>query len=210
MPAGAGSRRGGCAPRSCPAPRRPSRRAPCRRCPRAGTARARTRGPRRPRPAPRRSPVPPRRVYTRAVRLRLALIVLAAVAGAAITVVLVSGNGGEGKAQPTPRLSIQGPQVRIGDLVYNVTAIRVLRLNKRGDAPYLTNYPPPPRGNAYLGVFLKFYNMNATRALPSAPGYLLEPIKNPGLVTGLQSSESPYALIPGAEVPAGGELPVPE
>lgn len=141
--------------------------------------------------------------------MRLALIALAAVAGAAITVVLVSRGGGEGKAQPPPRLSIQGPQVRIGDLVYNVTAIRVLQRNRPDDAPYLVNYPPPPRGNAYLGIFLKIYNMNPHKDLPSAPGYLLEPVKNPGLVTGLQSSESPYALVPGATVPAGGELPIP-
>jgi hypothetical protein len=143
------------------------------------------------------------------VRWRLALVVLAAVAGAAITVVLVSRGGSEGKAQPTPRLSIQGPQVRIGDLVYNITAIRILQLNKPGDAPYLTNYPPPPKGNQYLGIFMKVYNLNPDKDLPSAPGYLLESVNNPGVVTGLQSSESPYAYVPGAMVPAGSELPIP-
>src|SRR6478672_9138581 len=141
------------------------------------------------------------------MRWRIALIVVAALAGALLTVVLAWG-GGEKPAETTPR-SIQGPQVRLDDLTYVITDVRLLNRNKPVDAPYLVNAPVRPKGRAYLGVFLKIYNNNADKALPSAPGYLLEPQKNPSYVVYQQWSESPYRLDPGTTVPAGGELPVP-
>jgi len=133
--------------------------------------------------------------------------VLAALVGAAVTVVLARGSGEKATAQPP--LSIQGPQVRLGDLTYNVTDIRLLDRNKPAEAPYLVNSPPRPKGRAYLGVFLKIYNHNQKRDRPSAPGFLLEPLRDPSLVVMNQSSESPYRLDQGGVVPAGGELPIP-
>jgi hypothetical protein len=137
----------------------------------------------------------------------LTLIVLAALAGAALTIWVAAGSGKE-KKQPRSAASIQGPQVRIGDVVYNVTAVRLLNRNRPTDAPYLVNKEAPPKGIAYLGVFLKLYNMNPDKKQPSAPGYLLEPTKAPGLVVMQQSSESPYTF-PGGDVPPAGTIPDP-
>ena len=134
------------------------------------------------------------------------LIVLAAVVGAGLTVWVAAGSGQKKKA--IDPASIQGPQVRIGDIVYNVTAVRVLRRDRPSDAPYLPNKQAPPKGVAYLGVFLKLYNLNGDKAQPSAPGYLLEPTKAPGLVVMQQASESPYDF-KGGDVPAASVIPDP-
>ena len=142
------------------------------------------------------------------VSRKLSLVVLAAVTGAVLTIYLVDTGAGENAAAPTP-LSIQGPQVRLGDLTYNVTNVRLLDRDKPAEAPYLVNNPVRPKGRAYLGVFIKIYNHDPNKDLPSAPGYLLEPQRNPSLVAYNQASESPYSLDQGGTVPAGGVLPVP-
>jgi hypothetical protein len=135
---------------------------------------------------------------------------LAAAIGAAATIVLVSrGNGGKAALTPTPPESIQGPHVRIGQLTYAITEIRILKLNRPADAPYLVNLQDPPKGDAYFGVFLKIYNHDRDNDHVSAPGFLLEPTKNTSLTAMNQSSESPYRLDQGGTVPAGSELPVP-
>jgi hypothetical protein len=143
------------------------------------------------------------------VRIRLVLIVAAAIAGGTLTFLVAKGNGGKSSATPTPRESIQGPQVTIGDLTYNVTDVRLLKRNRPVDAPYLVNKDPSPKGLYYLGVFVKIYNNNPDKEQVSAPGYLLEPSRAPGLVVMQQASESPYNLDQGGVVPAGGELPIP-
>jgi hypothetical protein len=99
--------------------------------------------------------------------------------------------------------------VRLGDLTYVVTNIRVLDRDRPTDAPYLVNLQALPKGRAYFGVFVKIYNDNADAEQPSAPGYLLEPSRAPGLVAQNQWSESPYKLDQGGTVPAGGVLPIP-
>jgi len=129
-----------------------------------------------------------------------------------LTVVLVWGD--DNSATATPQESIQGPQVRLGDLTYVITNVRVLDPNRPSDAPYVTNLEPVPKGRdgtsrVYFGVFLKVYNHNATQAEPSASGFLLEPSLEPGLVAQNAWSESPYRLDQGATVPAGGVLPIP-
>jgi hypothetical protein len=130
-----------------------------------------------------------------------------------LTVVLVWGDGDEATATAPPE-SIQGPQVRLGDLTYVITNVRVLDPNRPSDAPYVVNLEPVPKGRdgtsrVYFGVFLKVYNHNTDKAEPSAPGFLLEPTQAPGLVAQNQWSESPYRLDQGATVPAGGQLPIP-
>jgi hypothetical protein len=85
----------------------------------------------------------------------------------------------------------------------------VLDRDRPSDAPYLVNLDSLPTGRAYFGVFLKIYNHNTKAAEPSAPGFLLEPTRAPGLVVQNQWSESPYRLDQGGTVPAGGVLPVP-
>jgi hypothetical protein len=119
-----------------------------------------------------------------------------------------TGDTGTGSA-PAPSLPpIQGPRLRVGDLLYNVTDVRILNRNRPADAPYLVNVQKPAPGNAYLGVFVRIYNLSA-KEQPSAAGYLLEPSRSPGRAVMNQSSDSPYQLVLGAPVPAGGQLPVP-
>jgi hypothetical protein len=119
----------------------------------------------------------------------------------------VSRGGGD-TPEPAAPVALQGPQLRLGDLTYLVTDIRVLDRDRPADAPYLTNLQALPAGRAYFGVFLKIYN-NADEERPSAPGYLLEPMRAPGLVVQNQWSESPYKLDQGGMVPARGVIPVP-
>src|SRR3954454_10221077 len=103
---------------------------------------------------------------------------------------------------------IQGAQMQVEGLIYNVTDVRILQYGKASDAPYLTNLERPPEGTAYLGVFMRVYNPTG-KDLPSAPGYLLEPSKQPGLVEQNSASESPYDLAMGATVKAKNVLPEP-
>ena len=136
---------------------------------------------------------------------RLALIVVAALAGATLTFFVARGNG-EKQSSQIPA-SIQGPQVTLDGLTYNVTAIRFLDRNRPADAPYLVNKDAPPKGITYIGIWLKVYNPTH-KALPIAPGYLLEPTKATDQTQMQQSSESPYSLID-TFVPARGVVPVP-
>lgn len=146
---------------------------------------------------------------------RLTLVVGALIAGVVITV-LVAGGGDEAEsskgaakaagAKPLP--PIQGPQMNVDGLVYNVTDVRVLDFDSPSAAPYLTNLQRPGKGTAYLGVFMRVYNPSG-RAVASAPGYLLEPAKAPELAEMVKASESPYSLILGGKVQANGVLPEP-
>jgi hypothetical protein len=119
-----------------------------------------------------------------------------------------TGATGDAAATPVPLPPIQGPRLKVGDLLYNVTDVRILRRNRPADAPYLVNLERPPKGNAYLGVFVRVYNLSPKKE-PSAVGYLLEPSRSPGRAQMVLASESPYQLELGGAVPAGGQLPVP-
>jgi|SRR3954449_680477 hypothetical protein len=124
------------------------------------------------------------------------------------------GCGDKGPAQkpaavaPKDLPPIEGAQMQVEGLVYNVTDVRILEYGKPSDAPYLTNLERPAEGSAYLGVFLRVYNPTG-KDLPSAPGYLLEPSKQPGLAEQNSASESPYDLAMGATVKAKNVLPEP-
>ncbi len=147
---------------------------------------------------------------------RLTLVVVALLAGVIGTVVLTSGGGSdpvkrtsEAVATATPALpAIQGPQLRMGDLVYNVTDVRVMNYDSPSSAPYLVNLQRPAKGAGYLAVFLRVYNLGK-RKQASAAGYLLEPSKQPGLAEMVKPAESPYQFTLGQAVPAGGVVPAP-
>jgi hypothetical protein len=143
------------------------------------------------------------------------VVVLALAAGAVVTVILTQGGGdspaGSNTASTTkapPGPPIQGLQVKVDNLIYNVTDVRVLDYDSPSAAPYLVNLRRPAKGSGYLGVFMRVYN-RTKRDQVSAPGFLLEPSKQPGLVLMNNASESPYSLQQGAKVPAGSVLPVP-
>jgi hypothetical protein len=131
-----------------------------------------------------------------------------------VAVSAVAGCGGDAPAKkpapvaPKDLPPVQGAQMQVEGLIYNVTGVRILEYGDAADAPYLTNLDRPPEGTAYLGVFMRVYNPTG-KNLPSAPGYLLEPSKQPGLVEQNSASESPFDLAMGATVKAKNVLPEP-
>ena len=143
---------------------------------------------------------------------RLAAVVAALLAGVLGTVLIARGGdeatGNPTAAKPTPLPPIQGLQLKVDGLIYNVTDVRLLDFDSPSAAPYLTNLQRPGKGSAFLGVFLRVYNPTG-RDQASAPGYLLEPSKAPGLAEMNKASESPYSLTLGAKVPAHGVIPEP-
>ena len=149
-------------------------------------------------------------------RFGLILVIVALLAGVIGTVYVARGDsdpaGEQTAAKSTPERPapppIQGLQMHVDGLIYNVTDVRVLDFDSPSAAPYLVNLQRPAKGSAFLGVFLRVYNPTGKDAA-SAPGYLLEPSKQPGLAEMNKSSESPYQLELGAKVPAKGVIPEP-
>jgi hypothetical protein len=152
-------------------------------------------------------------------RFGLIAVVIALLAGAVGTVLVARGGGASATttspqttaaevANRPPLPPIQGLQMTVDGLIYNVTDVRLLDYDSPSAAPYLTNLQRPAKGAAFLGVFMRVYNPT-DKALTSAPGFLLEPSKQPGLAEQNKPSESPYSLTQGAKVPAKGVIPEP-
>jgi hypothetical protein len=145
---------------------------------------------------------------------RVTLVLIALIAGGLITVLVAGGNDEPTGAKRTAAASkaelppIQGLQLDVDGLIYNVTDVRVLDFDSPSAAPYLTNLQRPGKGSGYLGVFLRVYNPNG-RDMTSAPGFLLEPSKAPELAEMNKASESPYSFILGSKVPANSVVPEP-
>lgn len=102
---------------------------------------------------------------------------------------------------------VEGEPIEIGDLSYNISITRFLNPDDNEDAEYLVGQPPAPPGKEYLGVFLVVEN-ETEEPVTSADGYTvvdtIEAEYEPA------ESESPYALEIGAEVPAEGQIPLPD
>jgi hypothetical protein len=152
-------------------------------------------------------------------RFGLTAVVIALLAGALGTVLIARGGGASATgttpqaaataaANRLPLPPIQGLQMTVEGLIYNVTDVRILDYDSPSAAPYLTNMQRPAKGSALLGVFMRVYNPT-DKPMDSAPGFLLEPSKQPGLAEQNKSSESPYRLTLGAKVPAKGVIPEP-
>ncbi len=102
---------------------------------------------------------------------------------------------------------VEGEPIELAGLSYNVQITRFLNPDDAEDAQYLVGQPPPPSGSEYLGVFMVITNRDE-EPRPSATNYVVrdtleqefEPLE----------SESPYALEVGEEVPAEGQLPLPD
>jgi hypothetical protein len=102
--------------------------------------------------------------------------------------------------------SIKGPQLRMGDLIYNITDVHLFDYKSKDSRPYLTNLPAPDKGTQLLGVFLRVYNVGA-KPEPAAVGYLLEPQKQPGLVEQNIDVQTPLAMKVGSQVKPGAVYP---
>ena len=135
-----------------------------------------------------------------AMRPRIALI--AALALALVLVGALSACGEEATTEVA-----EGEPLEMGGLAYNVQITRFLNPDDNEDSEYLVGQPPAPSGKEYLGVFLVIEN-DGDEPLPSASGYTV--IDTLDAKYEFVESESPYALDVGAEVPAEGQLPLPD
>jgi hypothetical protein len=102
--------------------------------------------------------------------------------------------------------AVEGEPLELGELSYNVQITRFLNPDDPEDTEYLVGLPEPEPGVEYLGVFMVIEN-DSEEALPSADEYIVTDTL--GEEFELVESESPYALDVGLEVPAEGELPLP-
>src|SRR3954470_18960707 len=90
-------------------------------------------------------------------------IFVALIAGVVGTVLITRGGddptadkptaASQGAAPASQKLPpIQGLQMAVDGLIYNVTDVRLFNYDSPSAAPYLTNLQRPATGNAYLGV----------------------------------------------------------
>ncbi len=102
---------------------------------------------------------------------------------------------------------VEGEPIELAGLDYNIQITRFLNPDDAEDAQYLVGQPPPPAGSEYLGVFLVVTN-HEEEPRPTATNYVVRDTLEEEYE--LVDSESPYALDVGSEVPAEGQLPLPD
>ena len=135
------------------------------------------------------------------MRPRIAVIAALALAMVVLAGVL-SACGAEEESE-----AAEGEPIEVAGLSYNVQITRFLNPDDTEDAEYLAGMPPPPPGTEYLGVFLVVEN-ESDEPRPSATNYTV--VDTLHIEYDFLESESPYALDVGAEVPAEGQLPIPD
>ncbi len=134
------------------------------------------------------------------MRARIATIVALAAAG----LVLVGGLSACGEEAESE--VIEGEPIEVAGLEYNVQITRFLNPDDTSDVEYLVGQPPAPPGTSYLGVFMVIEN-ETDEPRPSATNYtVLDTLDEEFEIA---ESESPYALEVGADVPADGQIPIP-
>ena len=131
---------------------------------------------------------------------------IAPIAALALALVMLAGALSACGEEETTEVA-EGEPLEMGGLAYNIQITRFLNPDDNEDAEYLVGQPPPPPGKEYLGVFLVIEN-DGDEPLPSASGYTV--IDTIDAEYEFVESESPYALDVGAEVPAEGQLPLPD
>jgi hypothetical protein len=136
-------------------------------------------------------PAPVRRPFATALCLLLAVPILGA-----------AGCGEEEELEV-----VEGEPVELGELAYNVQLTRFLNPDDNEDAEYLVGQAPSEPGHGYLGVFMVIDN-ESEEVQSSASGYTIVDTTEEEF-TPLRS-ESPYALTEGEQVPADGQLPLPD
>jgi hypothetical protein len=135
-----------------------------------------------------------------AMRRRIATTAALALAALAVAASL-SACGAEEETE-----AAEGEPIEIAGLSYNVQITRFLNPDDTEDAEYLVGQPPAEPGFSYLGVFMVIENESA-EVRPSATNYtVVDTLLNEFEIA---ESESPYALEVGADVPAEGQLPIP-
>jgi hypothetical protein len=138
----------------------------------------------------------PPRMRPRPVAILISVLAALALAGA------VSACGEEEETEV-----VEGEPVEVGELSYNVGLTRFLNPDDNEDAEYLVGLPEAEPGTSYLGVFLTIES-ESSEPQASADRYTVHDTLDTEYET--VESESPYALEIAAEVPAEGELPLPD
>jgi hypothetical protein len=138
----------------------------------------------------------PPRMRPRPVAILISALAALALAGA------VSACGEEEETEV-----VEGEPIEVGELSYNVALTRFLNPDDNEDAGYLAGLPEADPGTSYLGVFLTIEN-ESSEPQASADRYTVHDTLDTEYET--VESESPYALELAAEVPAEGELPLPD
>lgn len=142
----------------------------------------------------------------RPVSIPLALLA-ALIFATAISACGEDDPSGIGGTSVVPAEAVEGEPLELGELGYNVGITRFLNPADAEDSEYLVGLPDPEAGTGYLGVFLTIEN-EGEAALASADRYTV--VDTTDQEYEVVESESPYALGVGAEVPAEGELPLPD
>lgn len=125
----------------------------------------------------------------------------------AIVVAVATAVAGLGCGSESEEAGHEGEPVEVAGLEYNVQITRFLNPDDNEDSEYLIGQPPAPPGTAYLGVFLVIEN-ESEDVRPSATDFVVtDTLENE---YELVESESAYALDLGADVPAEGQLPLPD
>ena len=141
------------------------------------------------------------------MRRRIAAVPLVIALLAVAAGVTACGSGDATTTANDTEGVVEGEPIDIGGLSYNVQITRFLNPDDTEDAEYLVGQPPVKPDMEYLGVFMVIEN-DSDEAIQSASDYTvidtLEQRFEPA------ESESPYALDIGAEVPANGQLPIPD
>ena len=144
------------------------------------------------------------------MRRRPASILLSLLLAAGLaTAVAACGSedpAGVGGTSVVAAEAVEGEPLELGELGYNVGITRFLNPSDPEDAEYLVGMPDPDPGTGYLGVFMTIENESEVER-PSASNYIVA--DTTGAEFEIVESEGPYALEVGAEVPAEGELPLP-
>jgi hypothetical protein len=138
----------------------------------------------------------PPRMRPRPVAILISLLAALALAGA------VSACGEEEETEV-----VEGEPVEVAELSYNVGLTRFLNPDDNEDAEYLVGLPAAEPGTSYLGVFLTIEN-ETSEPQASADRYTVHDTLDTEYET--VESQSPYALDVAADVPADGELPLPD
>lgn len=98
----------------------------------------------------------------------------------------------------------EGAPLELGELRYNVQITRFLNPDAVEDVGYLKGLVRPPRGQDYLAVFIRIENEGEeAERIP----FTFPIVTSRGEEFEALEIENPFALEPGSEIPAGGQLP---
>ncbi len=103
---------------------------------------------------------------------------------------------------------VEGEPLEIGEVRYNVLITRFLNPDDVSDSEYLVGAPEEPVGESYLGVFIQIVN-EGEEATPTATDYTVVDSES-NAYKPIELEGNTYALEPGAEIDAEGELPAPD